>query len=194
MSRLAIALLLVGGAWSGCVQCEYSFPEVSLARSGVLSVDPDQTGDTLTVAVVYGGPVRLGPVPIEVVAERDTLTAERTQGAAVELAYGLDGFAYDQTPDTQLAALAHGDTVYVYVQGTFDLIQETCPPSEGPNAVLVVQSIRAPAPIQAALVTMIEFNALAPEVLERLRQHDVEHSRPVLLASSQPETRAAPPV
>ncbi|GAB5534986.1 MAG: hypothetical protein Rubg2KO_12350 [Rubricoccaceae bacterium] len=179
-----VAISLACLAWAGCVQCETSFPEVPLTRSGILSATQDLPGDTLTIAVIYGSPARLGPLPIEVVAERDTLVSERADGAVIELAYVLEGFVFDQTPDTQLAALAHGDTVYVYVQGTVDLIQETCPPSEGPNAVLDVQSVRAPPAVQAAIVTMIGFNELAPDVLDRIHRADAEPS--ALFASSRP--------
>ena len=174
MSRLA--LLCAALIWGGCVECEFSFPDVPLQVSGVLSASGDLTGDTLTVAVVDG----LGGDAPSLFAAQDTLLPETSTDRRIELAYAVDGFVFDQTAETRLAAVAEGDTVFVYVQGTFDLVQEACSPSEGPFAEVIMQSVRAPVSVRTVWVTSVSAYELAPRTVDALRRADADRPRPVL--------------
>ncbi len=132
-------LLLCLAALAGCVgDCTFETSQ-AVTTDGLLVADGREVGDVLTVAFV----VDVGP-GIEVSVADGALAAGTTPDGAVEVLYDATAIALGGgAVPRPLAVTVVGDTAYVYLSGSLDLITQVCSP---PDTVvhLLVREIRLP--------------------------------------------------
>ncbi|WP_412060326.1 hypothetical protein [Rubrivirga sp. IMCC45206] len=166
MRRAALLLCLV--ALGGCVFGDCAFESSrTVTTGGLLVADGRAVGDTLTLAFVAD----TGP-GIRVSVADSALVAGVTPDGAVEVLYDATAIALggDVIP-RPLVATVVGDTAYVYVAGTLDLVTQVCSPPD--TAVdLLVREVLLPDGVvgRTAVISRAEVPVAVADAAARARR------------------------
>ena len=141
-----------------------SFPlEGTEGSAETVLADVPEAGDTLAVVFVQTYDPLLD-VSVRAEAERSPVSSS---GDGLVLRYRARAETYDgETP--ALAAAAVDGTVYVFAEGTFDVLRPACTPAHEWVEV-DVQQVELPAGVSAVSVSVVDLSELPEDVLEALR-------------------------
>ena len=168
MARLSLLLatLILGGCVFG--DCEFSAPDNVVRGSATIEIDAAAVGNTLTVAFVQALAADLQGYVADGFESNPTPTSDRT----VRLAFDQESARFGDGDPYRLDAVAVGDTVYVYIEGTVDplIFSQACSPSEPAGVSVGVESVSAPASVREIRTTHLSVGDLPTGVADALRQ------------------------